>query len=567
MTVEPEKQQRSELDQCIDELGRGAVLWAGLKPRDRANVLRETQRATAAEAGSWAGTAVAAKRTPPGSYEGEEWMSGPGATAPMLGEYAATLDKIDRGESAIEGIAFGTAPGDRTTVKVLPGDGKDLLIFNGFTAEVWLRPGVTAAQAKERAGLRAAATGESGGVGLVLGAGNISSIGPLDVAYELVAHNRASILKLNPTFQHLKPSYDRALAPLIERGLVRVVTGGAEVGGYLAEHPDIAHVHITGSARTHDAIVWGTGAEAERNREAGTPKLGKEMTSELGGVSPIIVVPGQWSRGELRFQAEHVVTQRLHNAGHNCIGGQSMLISSDWPQKDEFLAAIREVLAELRPRDPWYPGGADRIAQANQTYPDAERVGSCLLVRLDETSPSDLYDGEYFAAVLGITELPGTGADFLANAVKFSNDRLDGTLGASVIAHPREIKAMGSRFDDLIAEMRYGAIGINVWSGIAFLLPGAAWGAYPGHTLAEVGSGIGVVHNTHLLADTEKTVVRGPFHPFPASILNGELTVSPRPPWFVTARTAASVGKQLAALGGRRSWFNALKVVPPAMFG
>lgn len=567
MTAELPEQKRTELDDQIGELQRGAALWAGLKPRDRSEILRETQRATAAEAGSWAGTAAAAKRVPPGSYEGEEWMSGPGATAQMLGGYADTLDKIDRGESAIDGVAFGTAPGGRITVQVLPGDGKDRLIFNGFTAEVWLQPGVGEAEAKQRAGLAAAETGRSAGVGLVLGAGNISSIGPLDVAYELVAHGRTSVLKLNPTFQNLKPSYERALAPLIERGLVRVVTGGAEAGGYLAEHPDIAHVHITGSARTHDAIVWGAGAEFERNREAGTPRLDKEVTSELGGVSPIIVVPGQWSKGELRFQAEHVVTQRLHNAGHNCIGGQSMLISGEWAQKDEFLAAIREVLAELRPREPWYPGAEDRLERARKTYSRAEQVGSCLLVELGADAPTDLYDGEYFAAVLGITELPGTGTEFLANAVEFSNGRLDGTLGASVIAHPREIKAMGSRFDDLVADMRYGAIGINVWSGVAFLLPGAAWGAYPGHTLAEVGSGIGIVHNTHLLADTEKTVVRGPFHPFPASFLHGEFSVSPRPPWFVTARTATSVGENLAALGGRRSWFNALKLVPPAMFG
>lgn len=567
MTVELPDQQRVDLDDRIGELARGAACWAGLKPRDRAEILRETQRATAAEGGSWAGTAVAAKRTPPGPYEGEEWMSGPGATAQILGAYADTLDKIDRGESAIEGVALGTAPGGRTTVKVLPSDGKDALIFNGFTAEVWLQPGVSAEQAKQRAGLAAVESGRSAGVGLVLGAGNISSIGPLDVVYELVAHGRTSVLKLNPTFQNLKPSYERALAPLIERDLVRVVTGGADVGAYLAEHPDIAHVHITGSARTHDAIVWGTGEEAERNRAAGTPKLGKEMTSELGGVSPIIVVPGQWSKGELRYQAEHVVTQRLHNAGHNCIGGQSLLISADWEQKDEFRAAIREVLTEIRPREPWYPGAANSIARAKKAYPHAEQVGSCLLAELGEESPTDLYDGEYFAAVLGITELPGTGPEFLANAVEFSNGRLDGTLGASVIAHPREIKAMGSRFDDLVAEMRYGAIGINVWSGIAFLLPGAAWGAYPGHTPADVGSGIGVVHNAHLLADTEKTVVRGPFHPFPASVLNGELSVSPRPPWFVTARTAAPVGRSLVALGGRRSWLNALKLVPPAMFG
>lgn len=555
-----------ELDRAVEELARGAKAWAAMSLRERAALLRRTQLAVAAQAEPWARAASAAKSTPSGPLEGEEWMSGPVATAPMFREYAATLENLAAGRSALDGCKLGTAAG-RTTVRVLPGDAKDLLLFSGFTADVWLQPGVTPEQARAEAGLGAKRLGEDGGVGLVLGAGNISSIGPLDVAYELVAHNRASILKLNPTFQDLLPVYERALRPLVEADLVRIVNGGAEVGGYLAEHPGIAHVHITGSGRTHDAIVWGTGEEAEKNRQAGTPQLHKEMTSELGGVSPIIVVPGRWTRAELRFQAEHVVTQRLHNAGHNCIGGQALLLSSDWAQKDEFLAAVREVLASIPARAPWYPNGQASIDRAKTAYPDAEQVGGALLVTLGESSPTDLYDGEYFAAVLGVTELPGAGADFLANAVAFANDRLDGTLGASVIARPSDIKAMGARFDELIADLRYGAVGINVWSGIVFLLGGAAWGAYPGHTLADVGSGIGVVHNTHLLDHTEKTVARGPFRPFPLSVLHGELSMAPRPPWFVTARTSDQTGEALSKLGSGRTWLNTLKVLPPAIRG
>lgn len=568
MTVESiAPPSNAELDQAITELAAGAQAWAAMGLRERIALLRETQKAVAAEAGVWTGTATAAKQVPSGPYEGEEWISGPGATAPMFGEYAATLEKLADGRSALDGLKLTRQPGGRVGVRVLPGDAKDYLLFSGFTADVWLRPGVSEEQARADAGLGAKHVGESGGVGLVLGAGNISAIAPLDVAYELVAYNRASILKLNPTFGHLLPSYERALKPLIEARLLRVVNGGAEVGSYLAEHTGISHVHITGSARTHDAIVWGTGEEAAANRAAGTPKLRKEITSELGGVSPIIVVPGTWSKSELRFQAEHVVTQRLHNAGHNCIGGQALIISKDWAQKDAFLAEIRGVLQEIQARPPWYPNGQASIDRAKAAYPDAEQVGSCLLVTMGDGSPTDLYDAEYFAAVLGVTELPGTGADFFARAAQFANDKLDGTLGGSVIVDPRDIKKMGERFDEIVADLRYGAVGINVWSAIAFLLGGAGWGAYPGHTLEEVGSGIGTVHNTHLLADVEKTVVRGPFRPFPMSVLKGELSMAPRPPWFVTARTARQTGKAMARLGGKRSWPNTLRVLPPAIRG
>lgn len=561
----------AELDDAVAALTEGARTWAELGPLERAALLRRTQQTIAENAGTWAGAAAAAKGVPSGHLEGEEWMSGPAATAPMFGEYATSLEKLAAGGSPLDGLKIRTE-GERTIVQVLPEDLKDTLLFNGFKAEVWLQPGVTAEQAKAAAGLGAKLSGEAPemthGVGLVLGAGNISAIAPLDAAYELVAFNRASIIKLNPTFQHLKPVYDAALAPLIEADLVRVVNGGAEVGGYLVDHPGINHVHITGSARTHDAIVWGVGKEAEKNRTAGTPKISKEITSELGGVSPIIVVPGTWAKSDLVYQAEHVVTQRLHNAGHNCIGGQALLVSSDWDQKDDFLAAIRQVLSEVTPRAPWYPNGQAAIDRAAATYgAAAEQVGSCLLVTMGDDSPTELYDGEYFAGVLGVTELPGTGADFLENAVSFANDTLDGTLGASMIVHPRDIKKMGDRFDRAVADLRYGAVGVNVWSGIAFLLGGATWGAYPGHTLAQVGSGIGVVHNTHLIADSEKTVVRGPFHPFPVSYLKGEFTMAPTMPWFVTAKTAAKSGKALAAYGGKRSWVNLLKIFPPALRG
>ncbi len=64
-----------------------------------------------------------------------------------------------------------------------------------------------------------------------------------------------------------------------------------------------------------------------------------------------------------------------------------------------------------------------------------------------------------------------------------------------------------------------------------------------------LGSGIGVVHNALLLADVERSVVRGPFRPFPrsASIVRdgGQFTILPKPPWFASSRTAAEVSEGL----------------------
>src|SRR5690606_14054243 len=132
---------------------------------------------------------------------------------------------------------------------------------------------------------------------------------------------------------------------LIEPGFLRITTGSGDVGAYLTNHEGIDHVHITGAEATFDAIVWGAGstpqarAAVTRRKRDGRPLLRKPITAELGGVSPIVVVPGRWTGAALRFRAEHSATMRLQNSGHNCIAGQVVLISRDWPQRAAFLAA------------------------------------------------------------------------------------------------------------------------------------------------------------------------------------------------------------------------------------
>jgi acyl-CoA reductase-like NAD-dependent aldehyde dehydrogenase len=546
-----------ELDAAIAELAEGAAYWAGLNLAERAGLIAATHAAVAPQAEEWVKLAVAAKHIPDSPLVGEEWASGPFATLSGFGLMAKNLATMAAGKSSLDKLKVGTAPGGRVSLRVFPSDVYDLLVLNGFEGEVWMKPGVTLEQVKASAGLGARRIGENGGVGLVLGAGNISSIAPLDVLYELVANNRASILKLNPTFATLLPMYQQALAPLIDAGVLRIVNGGQAVGGYLAQHPGIDHVHITGSGVTHDAIVWGVGEEAERRRAANDPLLTKPITSELGGVAPVIVVPGQWSEKDLCFQAEHVVTMRMHNTGHNCVAAQVMIVSQEWPQRERFLQLIGEVLDEMPAREAWYPGTERRVDAAAEFYPGAERHGPGghrLLIELDPDGPTDACTTEYFGPVLSHISLPGTGRAFLDAGITFANDKLAGTLGANVLIAPKDKRAMGAGFDEAIAELHYGTVAINVWTALAFLGAGMPWGAFPGHTLADVGSGIGVVHNAHLLDGTERAVVRGPFRPFPRSMLGGENSMAPKPPWFVTNRTEDVSSKRLTKFAAKPSF-------------
>jgi len=548
--------QAAEIDRALRELTAGVAAWTGAGLGERRRLLGQVHAATGEHARAWVRAAAAYKQLPAGSeLLGEEWTSGPYAVltgAAVLGQSIAALEA---GRSPVDGYRFGTAPGGRTTVKVLPHGIWDKLLLSGFTAEVWMPPGVSQDQIRENAGLALRNPGGPGGVGVVLGAGNITSIPVLDVLYELYANNRVALLKLNPVTDGLFDAFSAVLKPLIDFGVVRIVKGGADVGTYLVHHAQVDHVHMTGSALTHDAIVWGTGDEAAKRKAAGTPLLDKPITSELGGVSPTIVVPGRWSTADLRFQAEHVVTQKLHNGGYNCIASQVVVVSSDWPQKDAFLKELRAVLAAAPARPAYYPGSDARVAQACEAYPDAEQIGGRVLVSgLDETDSGPALTTEYFGPVLGVLELPGDAERFLAAAVRTANEKFTGTLGANVIAHPGTIKALGAGFEHAIADLRYGTVTINAWTGVGYLTAAATWGAFPGHTPADVQSGIGVVHNAVLLASPERTVLRGPFRPAPRALVHGELTMSPVPPWFVTNKTAATTGRRLVEFAARPRW-------------
>lgn len=541
----------ARVDAAIDQLQVGARTWTHLTLTQRRVLLERIRSATAAVSDEWVDAASNSKGLEPGHpLRGEEWLGGPYAVLGALDASIHTLRVLENGGSPLDGVPIDDAPGGRIRINAFPSSKIDGLLLSGYTGEVWLEPGVTVSDAVRSAGLGQRTPGESGGIGLVLGAGNVSSIPYLDVLYELLAYNRVSILKVNPTQDALVPVFERALAPLITPGFLQIVTGGGDVGGYLTQHPSINHVHITGSAVTFDAIVWGTGAKAEKRRSDNTPLLGVPITAELGGVSPIIVVPGEWTAADLKFQAEHVATMRLQNSGHNCIAGQVVILSSDWPQREAFMAALRTAYASAPGRPVWYPRSDDRLKLAATDYPETSWFagGTRALVEIGAgDDPKALETTEYFAPVLGVVELPGTGKTFLDAAVTHANNNLTGTLGANIIVDPGAETALGAGLEAAVAALRYGTVAVNTWTALGFAAPTLSWGAFPGGTLADAPSGIGVVHNALLLDHIERSVVRGPFRPFPRSLTGGRFSALPKPPWFVSARTAAAVSEGLAA--------------------
>ena len=146
--------------------------------------------------------------------------------------------------------------------------------------------------------------------------------------------------------------------------------------------------------------------------------------------------------------------------------------------------------------------------------------GRVLITDLDPTNPDDYcFNQEFFSQALAQTDLQSTNPlTFLREAITFANEQLGRHLRDHYLIHPKTMAAMGEAFEDAIAELKYGAVGINIWNAGAFLLAHAAWGAYPGHTVDNIQSGIGTVHNAFLFDKPQKTIVRGPFRSMPRGV-------------------------------------------------
>ncbi|MFE1268737.1 aldehyde dehydrogenase family protein [Streptomyces sp. NPDC058758] len=539
------------LDRAVADLRAGRDGWAATPLAERIALLeRMLPRITAGAAEMAAAGARAKGYGPDSPVAAEDWIGAPWAMTQNVGALLHVLRRIAAGREPLPARAVRERDG-RTVVDVFPATGWDRLLLNGFTAEVHTRPGTTPRRVRDRAAGPYRGRAPRPRVSLVLGAGNVAAITALDILHKLYAENQVVVAKMNPVNDYLRPHFADVFAEFVDRGWVRFVAGGAAEGAYLAAHDGIDTLHVTGSERTHDALVWGTDDRAEERRRDDTPLLDKEFTSELGGVSPCIVTPGPWTAADFRHQAEHIVTSKMNNSGHNCIASQVLVVPAEWDGTEKLLTEIRAVLRALPPRTDYYPGARDRLAAVRAAHPEAEVLGEdgCRLLVPDVTDRDDpLLTDEVFGSALAVVRLPGAdpGA-FLKEAVAFANDVLPGTLGATLLVHPRTEKSHPRQVAEAVGALRYGTLGVNCWSAIGFLLGYTPWGAHPGHTRRAIGSGIGFVHNAFMLEDVEKTVLRAPFAPAPRGLFTGSPSLSPRPPFYVTHKTALATIRRVTA--------------------
>ena len=542
---------RQQMDAAVSQLAARKAEWAALPLAERTALIARLRRDFAAVARRWTAASCAAKGLAPGRPQAsEEGITGPYLVLRNLRLLQKSLAGIaDHGHPRVPGPVT-VREGGQVVARVFPQDFYDRLFYAGVIAEVWMQPGVTreGLAATQAAAYRA---GAAGGVALVLGGGNVSSIGPMDALYKLFVDLEVVLYKAHPVNDYLGPLLEEAFRALGDRGFFRVVYGGAEEGAYLSSHPGVDTVHITGSDRTYDAIVFGPGEEGRRRKQRDEPVSTKPISAELGNVSPVIVVPGPWEEEDFDYQAENLVTMIANNAGFNCNATRVIVTHASWPGRERLLGKMRELLVKIPPRQAYYPGAAERFDAFAAAHPEAERFGArrdgvlpwMLVPGLDAERRDDIcFTTEAFCSLFAETPIAAASpAEFLARAVEFANDTLWGTLNATLIVHPATLAdpappAMAQAVERAIADLRYGTVAVNHWAAAGYALVVTPWGAFPGHTRTDIQSGTGVVHNTLMFGRVEKGVVRAPFR------------AAPKPAWFVTHRTAERLVPRLVEL-------------------
>lgn len=559
------------LEQALSDLAAQAKAFAQMSVGEKAALARSLVPRLASVASEQVRIACIKKGIDASSPRvGEEWLGGPCVTVNSARLMAqALLDIAEKGRPSLARNAVRVRDG-RVEVALYPMNAQDGAMFRGFEAYALLDENADRHSAlEEQASFyrKPKPEDQEGGVSLVLGAGNVASIPPTDVLHKLFAEGKVVLLKMSPVNDYLTPSLEEAFAPLIERGFLRIVKGGPEEGAYLCEHALVSDIHITGSADTHDRIVWGPpGPERDKRKAENDPALKKRITSELGNVSPVMIVPMLFSKAELWFLVRNIATQVVNNASFNCNAAKMLVLPKGWAQRDLFMDLLKKALSEVPPRKAYYPGAFQRFdtltAGKNAMCIGDAKEGELpwtVIRELDARDKSEaLFKTEPFCGIISEVDV---GSDdpirFLEAATDFCNKTLWGTLNCMLVVHPalEEDQAVKDAVNKAVHRLRYGTVAINHWPAVVYGLSVPPWGGHPSSTLADVQSGIGFVHNTQMIGRVEKSVLRGP------------LTMFPKPPFFYDNKKMAEIGERFFAYVSEPSWGKVLSVAKSAMFG
>ena len=477
------------------------------------------------------------KVEPESSAVGEQWAGGPWLTVWGFRYLIDSLRKLPDID-----MNFDKMYDKKThTLQVFPTKFIEKLLYMGVKGYIKLRKNMTLEDFKEYRGFESRINTKNPTTTLVLGAGNQSCIPILDFAHHIVTRRSPVVLKLNPVNEYLKPVFDNILSPFIKRRFLTIVKGDAELGKYLTNHQGISHIHLTGSSNTYENIVYGKKLSEKEIGSKSIKKINnKSITTELGNVTPVVVVPDKWSTSDIKIQAKKIATAKLQNAGFNCIAAQVIVLDKNWIQKDQLIDEVKQIIRTQQTRYFYYPGSKERISKINKS-PKVEILSqdSCEVPYSASVTDSDdefYFHNEVWGGTIIFKLLDSNSVnDFIKKATIFCNDELWGNLGCTVLIKPKTERAYKNEFNEMIDNLKYGTVAINEWCALGFAIPSLPWGGYPGNKDSDIQSGQGYVHNSFLFESPLNGVVRTDFKP----MLNID------PPWFITHKNSHKVLENL----------------------
>ncbi|MEJ2281395.1 MAG: aldehyde dehydrogenase family protein [Candidatus Bathyarchaeota archaeon] len=512
---------QKELDTNLNDLNTQKETWATLSLSEKIEILDQIKKEFLSIMDDWVSISLKNKgvsENDPASSD--EWISGPFPVVRYMRIlHDSLLEILTKGLPEIPSPI--TTKNGTLVVRVFPQTFYEKLLWGGITYEVWMQPGETIESLRSNQAKIFRTNYKTSKLSLILGSGNFSAQSAMDILYKCFIENRVVIYKTNPVNSYLHPFLEKTFQILIKKDVLRIVDGGAEVGSFLTAHPLIDEIHHTGSRSTFEIIKKSLGKKVNRKR----------LTAELGNIGPYIIVPGPWNEKDVAYHVDMLVATFVANAGFNCSTPRMLIMDSNWDKREQFLDEFRSVLSKVPLRCTFYPGAKKRYEDFLKQHPKSEKIGLSesgklpwTLISVDSEKEDDVcFSVEPFCSIVSETSINSDNVvDFFERSTLFANDKLCGTLVATVIVHPKilEDKSVAKAFEKCIADLKFGSIGVNYWGGGAYLAVVTPWGAYQRFDGKETESGVGIVNNALFLEKTQKTVLRAPFR------------VRPKPVWF-----------------------------------
>ncbi len=541
-----------DIDRFISTLRTKSKEFNSISNVQLASMLEETISNIKEVSYFWATICSDNKGTTKTPAEGEEWLGGPFASVLATQYYIKSLINDDD-------LVEGNFNNSENSYKVFPNNFIERITFPFINAKVYFNKSMSFEDINKFRGFSKRYDIEPS-ITLILGAGNFSSIPYLDVLYHLITRRSVILLKLNPVNEYLKPVFEKVFKNFIERGYIIVTNGNINESKYMATHPGINHIHLTGSDKTYEDIVYGRELTGNERSIKTLSKINpKPITSELGNVTPIIIHPGKWSTSDIKYQARKIVTGKLNNNGFNCIAAQVVVLPDGWGHTETLIKYVKYYMNKAKDRKAYYPDSIERLTklEKDKSY---ERVNSlsCTTPHLTrEIKAYNKYElDEVWSSTIYFRKIAYSNAeDYVKNSIDYCNNELWGNLGVSVIIKNHNNKFNKHITNSYIENLKYGTIAINEWAAIGYIIPQLPWGGFPGNKDNDIQSGQSVVHNSMLFESPLKGIVETKFR----------ISRLIDPPWFITNRKSRRLFMNLTYFQINNTKINLIKLIFSAL--